>query len=62
MVESVRDLGRVQEVRVRGDAQELLRALSARTAVRHFEETRPNLHDIFIRIAGPEAAAQEETP
>lgn len=62
MVESVRDLGRAQEVRVRGDAQELLRALSARTAVRHFEETRPSLHDIFIRIAGPDAAAEEETP
>jgi hypothetical protein len=23
--------------------------------VRHFEETRPTLHDIFIRIAGPGA-------
>ena len=59
MVEAVRDMGRLQEVRVRGDAQELLRALAARTAVRHFEETRPSLHDIFIRIAGPEAAAEE---
>jgi ABC-2 type transport system ATP-binding protein len=62
MVEGVRDLGRVQEVRVRGDAQELLRALAARTAVRHFEETRPSLHDIFIRIAGPEAEELEQEP
>lgn len=62
MVEGVRDLGRVQEVRVRGDSQELLKALSARTAVRHFEETRPSLHDVFIRIAGPEAAKQEQGP
>jgi len=62
MVEGVRDLGRIQEVRVRGDSQEFLRALSARTAVRHFEEARPSLHDIFIRIAGPEAAEQEQVP
>ena len=56
MVEHVMDLGRYQDVRVRGDSQELLRALAERTAVRRFEETRPTLHDIFIRIAGPEAA------
>ena len=62
MVDGMRDLGRVQEVRVRGDPQELLRALGARTAVRHFEETRPSLHDIFIRIAGPEAEELEREP
>ncbi len=54
-VEQVRDLGRYQEVRVNGDPQELLHALTARTRVRHFEETKPTLHDIFVRIAGPEA-------
>jgi ABC-type uncharacterized transport system ATPase subunit len=26
-----------------------------RGKVRHFELARPSLHDIFIRIAGPEA-------
>ena len=41
--------------RLDGDPQELLHALSKQTAVRHFEETKPSLHDIFIRIAGPEA-------
>jgi len=56
MVEQVLDLGRYQELRVTGDAQELLRALTQRTTVHHFEEARPTLHDIFIRIAGPEAA------
>ncbi len=56
MVEQVLDLGRYQEVRVKGDPQELLRAVSELTQVRHFEETRPTLHDIFLRIAGPEAA------
>jgi len=55
MIEHVRDFGRYQEVRVTGDTQELLQAVSERTSVRHFEETRPTLHDIFIRIAGPEA-------
>ena len=59
MVEAVQDMGRYQEVRLKGDSQELLKALTARTAVRQFEETRPTLHDIFIRIAGPEAAEQE---
>lgn len=57
-VEQVLDFGQYQELRVQGDSQEVLRALSGRTHIRHFEETRPNLHDIFIRIAGPEAAEQ----
>lgn len=60
-VEQMLDLGRYQELRVRGDSQELLRALTERTRVRHFEETRPTLHDIFIRIAGPEAAEEAAT-
>jgi len=59
MVEQVLDLGRFQDVRVKGDPQELLRAVSARTNVRHFEEAKPTLHDIFIRIAGPAALEQE---
>ncbi|HED64577.1 MAG TPA: ATP-binding cassette domain-containing protein [Planctomycetes bacterium] len=56
-VEQVLDLGRVQEVRFAGDPQDLLRALCERTRVHHFEEARPTLHDIFIRIAGPDARA-----
>ena len=59
--ELVSDRGRYQELRVPGDSQQLLRALSQRTTVRHFEQTSPSLHDIFIRIAGPEAAEPQES-
>ena len=52
-VESVNDYGQLQEVRVSGDPQEFLQQLAARTAVHHFEITRPSLHDIFVRIARP---------
>jgi ABC-2 type transport system ATP-binding protein len=52
----VRDFGQLQEVRVSGDPQELLRQLAGRVRVEHFEIRKPSLHDIFIRIAGPEAA------
>jgi len=53
-LESVHDLGRFQEVRLKSDPQELLRRLTARTVVHHFEVVRPSLRDIFIRIAGIE--------
>lgn len=59
-VEQVLDLGRYQELRANGDSQAVLRALAERTTVHHFEKTRPTLHDIFIRIAGPEARKAEE--
>ncbi len=54
------DMGRWQEVRLRrgADPQSLLAALASRTRVQHFEVARPSLHDIFVRIAGPEAASQ----
>jgi ABC-2 type transport system ATP-binding protein len=58
-VEAVNDYGQLQEVRVAGDPQAFLRALAARTAVHQFEITRPSLHDIFIRIARPESAAED---
>jgi len=51
-LEFVRDLGRLQEVRVKTTPSELLAYLSAKTEVKHFEVVRPSLHDIFIRIAG----------
>lgn len=56
-VEKIRDLGQVQELRIaRGfDPQELLRTLVAQARVSSFSVTRPSLHDIFIRIAGPAA-------
>jgi len=60
-VEKVRDLGQVQELRmILGcDPQEVLRALVARTRVNSFSITKPSLHDIFVRIAGPEAAVAQ---
>ena len=56
-VERVRDLGQVQELRMaRGcDPQQVLRALIERTRVTSFSIMKPSLHDIFVRIAGPEA-------
>ncbi len=48
-----RDLGHYQEVQYDGDSQQLLAALMARTRVELFEISRPSLHDIFVRIAGP---------
>ena len=57
-VEGVRDYGRMQEIRIaRGkDPQEILSAIVARTSVQSVEIAKPSLHDIFVRIAGPEAA------
>jgi ABC-2 type transport system ATP-binding protein len=56
-VESVNDFGQLQEVRVKGDPQRFLARLTERAAVYHFEVTRPSLHDIFVRIARPDANA-----
>lgn len=60
-VEAVRDFGQVQELRMsRGcDPQNVLRVLVERTRVTSFAVTKPSLHDIFLRIAGP---AAEEAP
>jgi ABC-2 type transport system ATP-binding protein len=58
-VEAVNDFGQLQEVRVDGDPQKFLHHLAARTAVYHFEITRPSLQDIFVRIANPDLAGQE---
>ena len=58
----VNDYGRYTELRMdRGaDPQSILRELLRRTRVDHFEVARPNLHDIFVRIAGPEAEQASE--
>jgi ABC-2 type transport system ATP-binding protein len=54
------DQGNYQEVRWRGNPQDLLRHLVDRTAVQQFEIARPSLHDIFVRIAAPDMAAIPE--
>jgi len=54
-VSQVNDYGRYQELRLSQgtDPQGVLRLLLTRTSIDHFEKTRPSLHDIFVRIAGP---------
>lgn len=59
-VQAVNDFGRLQEVRMDASPQALLRHLVAQTVVHHFEVSRPSLHDIFIRIARPDAATAAE--
>ncbi|UCC72813.1 MAG: ATP-binding cassette domain-containing protein [Gemmatimonadota bacterium] len=61
-VERVTDFGRMQELRVARDRdpQEILRAIIARTRVESFEIAKPSLHDIFVRIAGPDARGVDD--
>jgi ABC-2 type transport system ATP-binding protein len=56
-VERINDYGQLQELRMASDcdSQKLLADIMSRTRVRSFEVVKPSLHDIFIRIAGPEA-------
>ena len=58
----VTDQGNYQELRLSPDAdsQQILAELMTRGRVDHFELAHPSLHDIFVRIAGPEAAAEEK--
>jgi ABC-2 type transport system ATP-binding protein len=52
-IEAVNDHGNYQDVRLSSDPQAFLQRLVSKTAVHHFEITKPSLHDIFIRIARP---------
>jgi ABC-2 type transport system ATP-binding protein len=56
-VERITDRGQLQELRLQSGAnsQEVLGAIMSSARVTHFELGRPSLHDIFVRIAGPEA-------
>lgn len=60
-VEKVNDFGRVQELRIAKDAdpQAILAEIMRRTSIESFEISTPSLHDIFVRIAGPEAVNHE---
>jgi len=60
-VASFVDIGNFQDVKLRGEPQALLRALSSKTAVLHFELKKPSLHDIFVSIAKPSATEMDET-
>lgn len=54
-ITDVHDLGQSQELHIdRGiDSQSVLAALMQRTRIVSFAVSRPSLHDIFVRIAGP---------
>jgi len=54
-IESINDFGNHQDLRLTGDPQAFLLKLAAKSAVQHFELTKPSLHDIFVRIAQPTA-------
>jgi len=59
-VTQVTDFGRLQELRLASgaDPQQVLAALMGRGKVRHFELTRPSLQEIFVRVAGADAAEE----
>jgi ABC-2 type transport system ATP-binding protein len=61
-IDRFNDLGHVQELRMTADCdpQEVLHTLAARTKVYSFSLVKPSLHDIFVRIAGPQP--EEEAP
>ncbi len=56
-IEKINNFGQVQELRLAQgtDPHIVLSDIMSRTRVRSFEVAKPSLHDIFIRIAGPEA-------
>lgn len=62
-VESVRDFGRMQELRMTQDCdpQKTVAEIMTRTRVWSFEIAKPSLNDIFVRIAGPEAEEEVTT-
>jgi ABC-2 type transport system ATP-binding protein len=60
-VEKVNDFGKTQEVRVARDhdPHAIMARIMSLTRVTSFELTKPSLHDIFVRIAGPEAEEED---
>jgi ABC-2 type transport system ATP-binding protein len=55
-IEQIKDMGKVQELRMSEgcDPQQVLHALAARASITSFSIVQPSLHDIFVRIAGPQ--------
>jgi ABC-2 type transport system ATP-binding protein len=60
----VNDQRHYKELRIsRGaDPRAILQELLKRATVEHFELARPSLHDIFVRIAGPESQGKGDWP
>jgi ABC-2 type transport system ATP-binding protein len=60
-IERINDLGQVQELRMAPgcDPQQVLHTLASRARIVSFSVVQPSLHDIFVRIAGPQP---EEAP
>lgn len=60
-IERIKDMGQFQELRMMEgcDPQRVLETLVARTRIVSFSVVKPSLHDIFVRIAGPQP---EEAP
>jgi ABC-2 type transport system ATP-binding protein len=56
-VDRINDFGQMQELHITQDCdpQGVLTEVMSRTRVKSFEIASPSLHDIFVRIAGPEA-------
>jgi ABC-2 type transport system ATP-binding protein len=61
-IERIKDTGKVQELRMSEgcDPQQVLHALAARARITSFSVVQPSLHDIFVRIAGPQLAPDKE--
>ena len=55
-IERINDLGQVQELRMAPgcDPQQVLHTLASRARIVSFSVVQPSLHDIFVRIAGPQ--------
>jgi len=56
-IDKINDYGQYRELRLTNgtDSQTILKELAAEARVELFEIARPSLHDIFVRIAGPQA-------
>lgn len=59
----ITNFGQFLELRIeeQADTQAILSELMRRGRMTHFELTKPSLHDIFVRIAGEEAAARDRS-